>query len=65
MICDLVMLTLALPWLCAAGYKDDVDNAKELFQSVFVDEAMRLFRPHEFDTTHNMSLDDNNDNVDV
>lgn len=30
MVCDLAILTLALPWLGAAGYKDDVDNAKEL-----------------------------------
>ncbi len=65
MICDPVMFTLALPWLCAAGYKDDVDNPKELFKSALIDEAMRLFRPLELDTTHNTPLDDNNDNVDV
>jgi hypothetical protein len=43
MICDPVMLTLALPWLCAAGYKDNVDNAKELFKSALVDEATHSF----------------------
>jgi len=43
MVCDLVMLMLALPWLCAVGYKDDIDNAKELFKSAFVDEAMCSF----------------------
>jgi hypothetical protein len=31
MVCDPVMLMLALPWLCATKYKDNVDNAKELF----------------------------------
>ncbi len=43
MVCNPVMLTLALLWLCVAGYKDDVDNAKELFKSILVNEAMRLF----------------------
>ncbi len=52
---------LALPWLCAAGYKDDVDNAKELFKSTFVDKATRSFRPPEPDATPNASLDNNID----
>jgi len=59
MVCDLIMLTLALPWLCAAGYKDDIDNAKELFKSAFVDEATCLFWSPEPDTPPN------DDNVDV
>lgn len=39
MVCDSIMLTLALSWLYVAEYKDDIDNAKELFKSTFVDEA--------------------------
>jgi len=62
MICNPVMLTLALPWLCAAGYKDNVDNAKELFKSVLVDEATRSFQPPEPDAMRNVPL---NDDVDV
>ncbi len=63
MICDAVMLTLALPWLCAAGYKDNVDNAKELFKFALVDEATRSFRPLEPDAMCNVALDD--DDIDV
>jgi hypothetical protein len=63
MICDLVMLTVALPWLCAIGYKDNVDNAKELFKFALVDEATRSFRPPEPDAMRNVPLDD--DDVDV
>jgi len=63
MICDLVMLTLALPWLCVVGYKDNVDNAKELFKSALVDEATCSFRPPKLDAMRNVSLDD--DDVDV
>jgi len=63
MICNPVMLTLALPWLCAAGYKDNVDNAKELFKSALVDEATRSFRPPEPDAMCNVPLDD--DDIDV
>ncbi len=70
MVCDPVMLMLALPWLCAVGYKDNVDNAKELFKSALVDEATRLFQPPESNGTPNMPLDNDvdvkvcdNDNV--
>jgi hypothetical protein len=63
MICDPVMLTLALPWLCVAGYKDNVDNAKELFKSDLVDEATCSFRPPEPDAMCNVPLDD--DDIDV
>jgi hypothetical protein len=63
MICDPVMLTMALPWLCAAGYKDNVNNAKELFKSAFVDEATRSFQPPEPDAMRNVPHDD--DDVDV
>jgi hypothetical protein len=63
MICDPVMLTLALPWLCAAGYKDNVDNAKELFKSALVDEATRSLRPPEPNAMCNVPLDD--DDIDV
>jgi hypothetical protein len=63
MICNPVMLTLALTWLCAAGYKDNVDNAKELFKSPLVDKATRSFRPPEPNVMHNVALDD--DDVDV
>jgi len=63
MICDPVMLTLALPWLCAAGYKDNVDNVKELFKSALVDKATHSFQPPELDAMHNVPLDD--DDVDV
>jgi hypothetical protein len=63
MICDAVMLTLALPWLCAAGYKDNVDNAKELFKFALVDEATCSFRPLEPDAMCNVALDD--DDIDV
>jgi hypothetical protein len=55
---DPVMLTLALSWLCAVGYKDDVDNAKELFKSILVDEATHSFWPPEPDATPNESPDD-------
>jgi len=63
MICDPVMLTLALPWLCAVEYKDNVDNAKNFFKFAVVDEATRSFRPPEPDAMHNVSFDD--DDVDV
>jgi hypothetical protein len=59
------MLTLALPWLCVAGYKDNVDNAKELFKSVLVDEATHSFWPPELDTMRNVLLDDNDVDVQV
>jgi hypothetical protein len=61
MVCDPVMLTLALPWLCAVGYKDDVDNAKELFKSILVDEATCSFRPPKLDATPNAPPDDDVD----
>jgi hypothetical protein len=64
MVCDPVMLTLALPWLCAAEYKDDVDNAKKLFKSALIDEATCSFWPPEPNTMLNMSPNDN-DNIDV
>jgi len=57
------MLTLALPWLCAAGYKDNVNNAKELFKSTLVDEATCSFQPPELDAMRNVPFDD--DDVDV
>jgi len=57
------MLTLALPWLCAVGYKDNVNNAKELFKSALVDEATCSFQPPEPDAMRNVPLD--NDDVDV
>jgi hypothetical protein len=57
------MLTLALPWLCAAGYKDNVDNAKELFKSALVHEATRSFRPPKPDAMCNVPLND--DDIDV
>ncbi len=43
MVCDSIMLTLALSWLYVAEYKDDIDNAKELFKSTFVDEATQAW----------------------
>jgi hypothetical protein len=58
------MLTLALPWLCVARYKDNVDNAKEFFKFAFVNKATCLFRPPEPDAMPKVSLDDG-DNVDV
>ncbi len=61
MVCDAIMLTLAVPWLCAAGYKDDVDNAKELFKLALVDEAMRSFRPPKSNKIPNAPLDDDVD----
>ncbi|CAK9875190.1 unnamed protein product [Sphagnum jensenii] len=45
------------------GY--DVDNAKELFKSAFVDEATHLFRPPELDTTLNATPNNDDDNADV
>ncbi|CAN5967500.1 unnamed protein product [Sphagnum jensenii] len=63
MICNLVMLTQALPWLCAVGYKDNVDNAKELFKSALVDEATRSFQPPKLDMMRNVPFND--DDVDV
>jgi hypothetical protein len=63
MICNPVMLTLALPWLCVVGYKDNVNNAKELFKSALVDKATRSFQPLEPDAMRNVPLDD--DDVDV
>lgn len=66
MVCNLVMLMLALPWLCAARYKNDIDNAKELFKSVLVDEAMGSFWQPEPDSMPNMPPDnDGDDDVDV
>jgi hypothetical protein len=59
------MLTLALPWLCAAGYKDNVDNAKEFFMFVLVNEAVRSFRPPKLDAMHNVSPDNNDIAVQV
>jgi hypothetical protein len=50
-------------WLCVAEYKDDIDNAKELFISAFVDKATRSFRPPKPNMTPNVLLDD--DNIDV
>jgi hypothetical protein len=67
MVCDSVMLTLVmLTWLCATGYKDDVDNAKELFKSILVNKAMCLFWPAKLNATPNTLLDDDDDDdVDV
>jgi hypothetical protein len=65
MICDSVMFTLAVLWLCVVGYKDNVDNAKELFKSALVNEPTRSFRPPKLDATPNTLLDNNNDNVGV
>ncbi|CAM6073381.1 unnamed protein product, partial [Sphagnum tenellum] len=39
-------------------YKDNVDNAKELFKFALVDEATRSFRPPEPDAMRNVPLDD-------
>ncbi len=64
MVCDPIMLTLALSWLCGAGYKDDIDNAKELLKSAFVDEAMCSFRPLKPDSMLNVPLD-HDEEVDV
>ncbi len=64
MVCDSIMLMLALSWLCAAGYKDDVDNAKKLFKFALVDEATCSFLPLEPDTMFNVSPNDDDD-VDV
>jgi hypothetical protein len=64
MVYDLVMLTLTPLWLCASEYKDDVDNAKELFKSAFVDEATCSFQPPEPNATPNAPPDNDND-VDV
>jgi len=57
------MLTLALPWLCVVRYKDNVDNAKELFKSALINEAARSFQPPKPDAMHNVPPD--NDDVDV
>ncbi|CAM6070487.1 unnamed protein product [Sphagnum tenellum] len=65
MICDPAMLTLALPWLCAAGYKDNVDNAKKLFKFALVDEATRSFQPPKPDAMCNVPLDDDDIHVQV
>jgi hypothetical protein len=64
MVCDIIMLTFALLWLWVANYKDNIDNAKELFKSSFVDKATCSFSPPEFDAMPNMPPDDN-DNDDV
>ncbi len=61
MVCDPVMLTLALPWLCVAGYKDDVDNVKELFKSAIIDEATCSFRPPKPNMPPNMPPDNDVD----
>jgi hypothetical protein len=61
MVCDLVMLMLALPWLCVVRYKDDVDNAKELFKSALINEATCLFLPPEPNAMPNALPDDNID----
>ncbi len=63
MVCHPVMLTLALPWLCAAKYKDNIDNAKELFKYALNDKAMHSFQQPEPNTMPNVSLND--DDVDV
>jgi hypothetical protein len=63
MVYDPVILTLTLLWLCGAGYKDDVDNAKELFKFVLVDEATRSFQPPKPEAMRNMSFD--YDDIDV
>jgi hypothetical protein len=55
------MLTLALPWLCAVGYKDAVNNVKELFKFAFVNEATCSFWPAELDATHNAPPDNDVD----
>lgn len=65
MVCDPVMLMLALLWLCATRYKDNVDSAKELFKSVFVDEATCSFRPPKLNTTPNARPADNDVDVRV
>ncbi|CAM6002938.1 unnamed protein product [Sphagnum balticum] len=49
--------------LVATEYKDNVDNAKELFKSALVDEATRSFRPPEPNAMCNVPLDD--DDIDV
>ncbi|CAK9857763.1 unnamed protein product [Sphagnum jensenii] len=64
MVCDSVLLTLALSGLCVTGYKDNVDNGKELFKFAIIDEATRSFQPLELDMTPNVLPDDNND-IDV
>ncbi|CAM6061012.1 unnamed protein product [Sphagnum tenellum] len=63
MVCDPVMLTLALPWLCVVRYKDNVDNVEELFKSALVDKATHSCRPPKPNTMCNMPSND--DNVDV
>ncbi len=63
MVCDPIMLTLALLWLYAVGYKDNINNAKELFKSTLVDEAMRSFRPPKPNMTPNVLPNDDNINV--
>ncbi|CAM6040446.1 unnamed protein product [Sphagnum compactum] len=45
----------------SVGYKDNVDNAKELFKSALVDEAKRSFRPSEPNAMRNVPLDDDDD----
>jgi hypothetical protein len=63
MVYGLVMLMLALPWLCAIGY--DIDNSKELFKSALVDEATHLLRPPKLDTTPNTTRNNDDDNANV
>ncbi|CAM6062810.1 unnamed protein product [Sphagnum tenellum] len=63
MICDPIMLTLPLPWLCATRYKENVDNVKEFFKSALINEATRSFRPPKPDAMRNVSFND--DDVDV
>jgi hypothetical protein len=58
------MLMLALLWLGVVGYKDDIDNAKELFKSTFVDESTHSFQPPEPDVMPTVSPDDDDD-IDV
>jgi hypothetical protein len=59
------MLTLALSWLCATRYKDNIDNAKELFKFALVDKATCSFQPPEPDAKTNAPPDNDNNDVDV
>ncbi|CAM6002875.1 unnamed protein product [Sphagnum balticum] len=57
MVCDSIMLTLALSWLYVAEYKDDIDNAKSSSS------LLSLTRPPKHDVMPNVLLDD--DDIDV
>lgn len=65
MVYNSVMLTLPMSWLCVTGYKDDVDNAKELFKFALVNKATLSFRPPEPDVTSNTLPNDNDNDIDV